>query len=94
MNRYEHLGSSGRRQKCRRGRHECLRHKDLWIALVCLAVLLLIAVTPGICLALPFILSVLWTIKLSEGVLPESKETAAPLAAALSVRASRAPPLL
>jgi hypothetical protein len=68
-----------------------------WIALVCLAVVLLAAMTPaasyGLWLALPVAFFVLWTIAFAGPVLLRAEEPAAPIAVTLAVSGSRAPPL-
>jgi len=67
-----------------------------WIALLCLAVLLIIAAAPGssygLWLALPVAFFVLWAIAFAGSVL-QSEEPEAPIAMALAVLGSRAPPV-
>ena len=67
-----------------------------WIALLCLAVLLITAAalgaSYGLWLSLPVAFFVLWAIALAGSVL-QSEEPAAPIAMALAVLGSRAPPV-
>lgn len=69
-----------------------------FIALFCLAVLLLAVATPGaaygLWLALPVAFFVLWAIALADVNLLHGEHPAAPVALPLAVRGSRAPPLL
>jgi hypothetical protein len=67
-----------------------------WIALLCLAVLLITAAAPGasyvLWLALPVAFFALWAIALAGSFL-QSEEPAAPVAMALAVLGSRSPPV-